>query len=181
MSLVDFCSMSKEIFPMVAQRAPAYSEAARRRKNFAGGSKEKARRVEEEAVLKSIVTPRLIELRRAFPIGRQIEILGRFEQLPRDRYGGWAGVLLGMMPAVKHSIDVYTATGEDSRRKDSMNDFFDRELIMAPLVYSDALVTWDRWIRHILSFESVKRNLEKKSLLWTRETFEEFLDQLPQD
>jgi hypothetical protein len=171
--LVEFCNLARSHFPQPALPPPGYAATGLRRKEIAGNSKEKIRRVEEEAVMRSIVTPRLIELRRRLPEHLQLVFHARILRLPRDRYGGRMRHLLSWMPSVEHRVEVMSLVGKDPGRPDQIRDFFDLELIMAPYVYSTVLVTRDRWIRHILR----KLGGEYRGL-WTHDAFEEFLDGL---
>jgi hypothetical protein len=173
MGLVDFCSLMPSLFSQPESPAPGFKAAGSWKREFAGKSREKARRVEEEAVLRSTVTPRITELYDRLPWHMQLEFYARLEKLPRDRYGGFARQLISSMPSVNHRIEVLSLVGQDPGRNDRMTDFFDLELIMAPYVYSTTLVTKDGWIRSIL-----KSLGGEYRCLWTHDAFEDFLDGL---
>lgn len=171
--LVDFCRMTYDSLSQVALQVPGFAETGIRRKEIAGESREKARRVEEEAAMRSLVTPRLIALHRRLPWHLKLEFYKQLVGLPTDRYGGVTRHLLGLMPSVEHRINVFSRVGRDPGRRDRINDFFDLELIMAPYVYSTALVTRDKWIRYIL-----KELGGEYRCLWTHDAFKEFLNGL---
>lgn len=178
LGVVSLVEMLRDSLPMQRQRAPAYAAAALRRKEFVRGDRERARRVEEEAALRSFITPRFQELGSALPLHKQLKFLNSVQELPRDRYGGATAHLLRLMPAIRHYIDVMTVAGLDPGRKDREQDFFDLELITAPLVYSDVLVTCDRRIRHILTSGLKSETTRSKQFLWVYDTFERYLETL---
>jgi hypothetical protein len=173
-SIVELCRMTKNSFSQPKEQAPRYAETARRRKEIANESREKARRVEEEEVLGSIVTPRIIELGSLLPIHVQADLAERLRSLPKDNYDGAARHLISSMPSVNHRIDIFCLVGQDPLRKDKMQDFYDRELIMAPYVYSNVFVTRDKGIRYILE----KLGGSQGKVFGKYEQFEKYLDSL---
>jgi hypothetical protein len=173
MGFVEFCKMTHARLSQLEVPAPGFAATGVRRREIAGRSREKARRVEEQEVMSSIVTPRLTELRHRLPWNLQCEFYERLTKLPTDRYGGVTRHLLASMPSIDRRVDVFSLIGEDPTRRDRINDFFDLELIMAPYVYSTVLVTRDKWIRHLL--KDLGGDLR---CLWTYEALEEFLDEL---
>ncbi len=176
--LVELCKMTRQAFSMEEGPVPALAATSLRRKEIAGGSKEKARRIEEEAALRNFVTPRFIELSRSLPLPAHLEMLRRVEELPRDRYRGAAGHLLKSMPSITQYVNVFLVIGQDPGRKDKASYFFDIELMTAPLAHSDIFVSWDRWIRPIVERVLSPTAVATKQCLWTPGAFENCLDKL---
>jgi hypothetical protein len=173
-SIVELCRMTKNSFSQPKERAPRYAETALRRKEIAGKSRERTRRVEEEAVLRSMVTPRISELSSLLPIHVQADLAERLRSLPKDSYGGAARHLISLMPSVNHRIEVFCLVGQDPLRKDDMRDFYDLELIMASYVYSNVFATRDKGIRYILE----KLGGSQDKIFGKYEKFEKYLDSL---
>ena len=176
--LVELCKMTRDSFSMQEGPTPALAATALRRREIAGESKEKARRIEEEAALRNFVTPRFIELSRSLPLPAYLEMWRRVKELPRDRYRGAAGHLLKSMPSITQYVNVFLVIGQDPGRKDKTSYFFDIELMTAPLAYSDIFVSWDRWIRPIVERVLNPTAVATKQCLWTPGAFENCLDKL---
>jgi hypothetical protein len=174
--VVELCTMMQDRLPIAEVQAPAYAAAATRRKEFARGDKEKARRIEEDAILRSTVIPLLKSLYVALPPQKRITVARSLAGISEETNDSAARNLLKSMPAITHFIDVQTAVGQDPGRKDKTRDFHDREVMMTPFVYSDVFVSRDRGIRHILSCELKEGISSKKRCIWTYNALEEYLD-----
>ena len=174
LGVVEYLDMMKSSMPMPRKEAPPYKAAAVRRRETARDGKEVAWRIEAQAVLNQVALPRLRTLMRTLPD----ELQARWRSLPPLRYVALAEYLLPHMPATRHYIDVMTAMGFDVGRDFQMNDFFDLELIKAPLVYSDALATRDRWIKHLLTKEIRGATSTNKRCVWNYDELEEYLSSL---
>ncbi len=48
-------------------------------------------------------------------------------------------------------VEVMTISGLDTNRGDSMNDFYDREMMINPLAYGDVVVSQGRWIKSMMA------------------------------
>lgn len=174
LGVVEYLDMMKSSMPLPRKEAPPYKAAAVRRREAARDSKELAWRIEAEAVLNQFVLPRLKTLMRTLPDELQV----RWRNLPTIRYIALAKYLLPHMPATRHYIDVMTAAGFDAGRGFQMNDFFDLELIKVPLVYSDALATGDKWVKHLLTKEIKGATSRSRRYVWNYDELEEYLASL---
>ncbi len=145
------------MLPLPREKAPPYQAAALRRREYAAGNKQRAWEVEKEAAARNIVAPRVEHLKQRCRDGRSLDLLGRFCRLAEDGSCVVEDTVLEKMPSVMHYIDVMTVVGWDTRRRNCVNDFFDRELIFAPFVYSDVCVTLDGGLRDVLS-QALKLN-----------------------
>jgi predicted nucleic acid-binding protein len=162
LSVVGLIEMFRDSLPMERERAPDYAATALRRRQFTHGNKELARKVEEEWILQTFITARLRALQERIPTSAQVE--------PEQ--------LLELTPSIRHDIDVMTIVGNDPNRIDKSQDFYDFELLRAPFVYSDVLVTRDKRIRHIVTSELRSDIAKSTKCLGTYDSLELYLESL---
>jgi len=176
MTLTDFIRINKVRFPTYFKSNKlAYLEKNRKRWSFTKGDKEKMRRVEEEYIAKNIIMPLLNKIRSNLPIPLQLKFFNYIKSLPKDKYGGSLGALLKNMPIIDCLIYIMAISGYDITRKDNMNDFFDREIMITSLAYSDIFVSEDKWIRHLLTNVSDIAQKNHVTYLSKLSVFEEYL------
>lgn len=74
------------------------------------------------------------------------------QNLPKSKkYGSAIEHILGFMPALSAYVETLVLSGLDTNRKDSSNDFFDRELFVYGLSYSEIFSAVDKWICSLAS------------------------------
>ena len=130
---------------------PEYSEVWEERWEYAKGNKEKMRQVEQDHYVRQILIPELQRESAKLPADARQRFAEYLKSLPQNKPGRAAGEILEHMPALKNAVEILTITGENPKRKGTMNDFFDIQMMVTPLAYADALVAPDKWIRHLLT------------------------------
>ena len=109
------------------------------------------RRIEQEHIAQLIVIPRLNEQRSELTADQQICITAKVSSLPRSKkYDSAIEHILKFMPALSAYVEMLTVSGYNTNRKDSANDFFDRELIVYGLSYSSVFAAVDRGITELI-------------------------------
>ena len=113
-------------------------------------------------------------------ISERLRITSKIDALPRSRrYGSAIEHLLRFTPALAALVEVQTISGLDITRKNSPNDFFDRELLIYALSYSGSFAAIDRWISNLValsrqgrysSFYEFANSLEALNSLLDRHT-----------
>jgi len=157
LTLTKFLKMRRGTFSFIRkERSPGYSETWRKRWQLTQGDKEKMRRYEEETIASKIMLPTMNRFRAKLPLMQQLQFIDVLKSLPRDKYGGCLAFMLAHMPALKNEIEILTISGFDNNRKGTMNDFFDIEMLAVPLAYADALVSSDKWLKHLLRIGGAK-------------------------
>lgn len=110
------------------------------------------KRIEQQSVAESIIVPRINKIRSILPMEQQLYITEKINQLPKNKNTGTClEHIFGFLPALSSYVRILTASGLDINRKDPMNDFFDKELLIYGLSYSSQFVAIDRWITRLVS------------------------------
>ena len=79
-------------------------------------------------------------------------ICARILQLPKSkRYNSAIEHMLQFMPTMAAEVEVQAISGLDTSRKDSSNDFFDREILVYAFAYAGTLAAIDRWIASLVA------------------------------
>lgn len=126
--------------------------ASRQRRELAGNSVDLARRIETEFIAREHVLPRLKKMQADMTISERLRITSKIDALPRSRrYGSAIEHLLRFTPALAALVEVHTISCLDITRKNSLNDFFDRELLIYALAYSGSFAAIDRWISNLVT------------------------------
>lgn len=124
----------------------------KKRRDLAGNSIDRARRIETEYVAQEIVLPILNRQRSCLEIEEQLPIVTRMQELPKSRrYGSAIEHILRFTPALSSFIEVQTVSGLDVNRRDSQNDFFDCDLLVYALSYVGTFCAIDRWVASLVS------------------------------
>jgi len=110
---------------------------------MAGKSLEKARRIEEEAIGRSVVNDTLHRL----PLPERWAFFHASHKRRKDRYGGLLEDIQRSSKAIAAAVQTHFATGRDISRPDKANDYFDIEFLIVPRAYSDVLAVRDKWMR----------------------------------
>lgn len=155
LTVTDLINGRKESLPRPERPPPPYSEAARRRAEYAKGNKRKAWLAEAYAIVSSVALPKMAAIRSTLPVRSQLAVLAASSSLPQDSFKSRIVPLLERMPSLLVETEVMTLSGFDTQRRDSMRDFFDLEMLVIPFTYCDALASRDRWIRHIAQSQPV--------------------------
>jgi hypothetical protein len=131
--------------------APNYKDKNIERRNITKGDQQKMRRIEIEDVARSIVIPKLNKRRSMLPIETQIQVVNAVSNFPRSKkYDSAIEYMLGFLPMISSYIHVLTISGYDINRKDTENDFYDREIAIYGLSYASVFAAKDKWIRHLM-------------------------------
>lgn len=121
-----------------------------RRREDAGASRNKARRIEQEHIARSILIPKANKIRSKLPIKIQLDIVERFKGLPKSRkYKSAIEHILKFCPALLAYAEVMTVSGLDISRKDNPNDFYDQELLVYGLSYPVLFASLDKWVKSL--------------------------------
>jgi hypothetical protein len=176
MTLTEMLKLRKSNFPFKNEtNLLSFKEQNEKRHKFTKGNKTKMRRIEEEYVANSIILPLIMKISTQLTTEQIVTVWNYIESLPKDKYGGYIKSILDYLPALKSFVEIMTITGYDINRKDSTNDFFDRELMIIPLAYADVLIAEDKWIRDLLNNVSTYVKNNKITYLSTMEEFEQYL------
>lgn len=128
------------------------ASVSKRRRDHAGNSIDLARRFETEVIAKNIVIPLFNKKRLAMDIKDQLRIVSKLDALPKSRrYGSAIEHILRFTPAISASVEVFTISGLDVTRKNSQNDFFDRDLLIYAISYSGTFAAIDKWMASLVS------------------------------
>ncbi len=150
--VVDLVRWRKDKLPQgVHETPPRFSEAYKGRRKIAGKSKKKARLIEAQAVFEDTVIPEMKGVTKWLPLETVARLQRLVDELPADKSGRRIDVVLEAMPAISNKVDIHTIAGFNVRRKDRMSDFYDIEIMVVPLAYSDVFVSQDKWMRDLLS------------------------------
>src|SRR3546814_4150648 len=105
--------------------------ASIRRREIAGNSIQRARRVEMESIARRVVLPLIKEKCETMNARDRVLVSSKIVGLPRSkRYDSTIEHMLQFMPALAAEVEVNAISGMDPTRHDSPNDFFDRELLI---------------------------------------------------
>jgi len=138
---------------------PAYQQTAQNRLKDTNGNLSKARRIETEIILKDIFLPKLKEQCSKFPLDKRLKITCRINELPRSKkYNSAIEHVLNFTPALSAYVEVLTLSGLDPNRKDSANDFFDRELLIYGLSYPTIFASTDKWVYSLIKLAEKEKN-----------------------
>ena len=118
------------------------------------------------------------EARSRLPIPQQLAFVHYVKSLPKDEYGGTMKTILRRLPSIKNFIDVMTISGMDPNKKGSVNDFVNIDILAVPLAYSDAFVSFDRWIRSMLTTRGTLIDPGKCEFVSSMEMFSQYLSGL---
>lgn len=141
-----------------------YAKILKKSSMASNGSKKKAQELERQNVLTSDVLPTLLKLVEQLEPRDRLRALERIEAF-LSSLGNQAGeVLLSKLPVCKQTVEIFTLVGENYCRKMSPNDFVDIENMIVPAVYADVFVARDKWVKDIMSRESVKSSNQTKWL-----------------
>lgn len=151
--------------------------ASRQRRELAGNSVDLARRIETEFVAREHVLPRLKKKQADMTISERLRITSKIDALPRSRrYGSAIEHLLRFTPALAALVEVQTISGLDITRKNSPNDFFDRELLIYAFSYSESFAAIDRWISNLVTMSRQGRYTAFYEFAGSLDTLNSMLD-----
>lgn len=175
-TLTEMLKLRKPNFPFkIETNILSFKEQNEKRHKFTKGNKTKMRRIEEEYVANHIILPLIKQINTLLPLEQTITVNDYIKSLPKDRFGGSIKSILENLPALQSFVEIMTITGYDINRKDNINDFFDRELLIIPLAYADVLIAEDKWIRHLLNNVSTYIKDNKIIYISTLKEFENYL------
>jgi hypothetical protein len=150
-SLTNYIAMVGQNSSPGSGDTPKYQAANIKRREFAKNEKTKMKRIEQEHVAKSIILPRINEMISRLPLAQQSFVVDKMTTLPKSKkYGSILEHALSFMPALSSYIQVLTVSGYDINRKDTDNDFFDKEILIYGLSYASVFVAIDRWIKDLI-------------------------------
>ena len=149
MSLTNLIeNLGKYTYPKIIIQKDLLQNAHINRRQDAGKSPKKARRIEQKAVFDAIVFPMIKDELLKLPLQECEYCLDEISSLTRNKKDDSPIELtLNFMPALSAWVEICTVSGFDTNRKDSLNDFYDRELLVYGLSYSSVYVAIDKWVR----------------------------------
>lgn len=135
------------IFDIIKQvPAPKYSEEAQRVWDMVRGDKEKIQRIESETIAVQFIRPAIKKL----PLAILVKFMNHLRSAPKDKYGGCLGELIGQLPSIYNHMALMAARTQQPSRKNTINDYFDNEIMPVPLAYATVFVAQDKGIRDVL-------------------------------
>lgn len=126
------------------EKPPAYSHAAKKAKANFKGDKQKLFLTEAGDIFRIYVVPAL----RQYPPHVMLQWMTYYGRPEGEN--AFFRDCLAHFPALHNYIDIMVAADTQPDRKDKNNDFFDYEIMAAPLAYSTAFVSRDKGIRDLL-------------------------------
>lgn len=179
MTLTEILKFRKLYFPFkIETNILSFKERNEKRHRFAKRNKTKMRRIEEEYVANQFILPLIKQIYTLLSLEQTITVEDYIKSLPKDRFGGSIRSILENLPALQSFVEIMTITGYDLNRKDKINDFFDRELMIIPLAYADVFVAEDKWIRHLLDNVSTYLKDNKVVFISNLEDFDKYLSEM---
>jgi predicted nucleic acid-binding protein len=182
MSLMYLLKMIGDKPPRERDIPPAFSQENIERRKLAKGSKSRMRRIAQENVVKNFILPRLNKKRSLLTIEKQLYFVERMKQLPRSKkYGSALEYILPSMPALNSYAEVSTVCGYDINRNDSMNDFYDKEIMFYGLAYSNVFVSIDKWVKDLMRNHVDSSLRARVTYFATLREFKSYLDKMYAD
>ena len=134
-----------------SKQAPKFQAANIKKREFCKGEKTKMKRIEQEYIANSIILPRFNEMVSILTLEQQSFIINKLDKLPKSKkYGGVLEHMLSFMPSLSSYVQITTVSGYDINRKDTDNDFFDKEILIYGLSYASIFVAFDRWLKDLI-------------------------------
>lgn len=134
-----------------SKQAPKFQAANIKKREFCKGEKTKMKRIEQEYIANSIILPRFNEMVSILTLEQQSFIINKLDKLPKSKkYGGVLEHMLSFMPSLSSYVKITTVSGYDINRKDTDNDFFDKEILIYGLSYASIFVAFDRWLKDLI-------------------------------
>lgn len=134
-----------------SKKTPKFQAANIKRNEFVKSEKTKMKRLEQEHIANSIILPRFNEMVSILPLEQQFFIINKLDKLPKSKkYGSVLEYMLSFMPALLSYVQIETVSGYDINRKDTDNDFFDKEILIYGLSYASIFVAFDRWLKDLI-------------------------------
>lgn len=178
-SLTDYIQLLGDDSSYKMDCAPAYQKSNISRRKITGKSINKARRIEQEHIARSLVLPKLNEERAKLPIKEQLQITKKIGNLPKSKkHGSAIEYILTFMPALSAFVDVMTFSGLDINRKDSENDFYDREFLIHGLSYPYMFAAVDKWVASLIPFCDDKQGKKSKAFFGSLKELECYLEKI---
>src|SRR3546814_1063809 len=110
--------------------------SSKRRREIAGNAIQLARRVEMESIALRLVIPLSKEKFESMNMRDRVLVTSKIVGLPRNRrYDSAIEHMLQFMPTLAAEVEVNAISGMDPTRRDSHNDFFDRELLIYAMAH----------------------------------------------
>jgi hypothetical protein len=138
------------------------------------GDWDKLLRIEEESIARNYMLPFLSKL----PLELKFAVLSIINSLPKDKYGGHMQAILESLPALKNHIEIMALSGINPLRKAKPSDFFDLEMLSAPLAYADAFVSQDKWMKDMVCNRGRFLERTKCKYISSLTDFKEYLEAL---
>jgi hypothetical protein len=172
-SLEHFIKMRQDVGdnPLCGINTLRNPESAKDRWEITKGDRSKLLRIEEESIAKNYLFPYLNKL----PIELKLVILTKIKSIPRDKYGGCMQTILESLPALRNHLELMAIPALNPLRKAKSSDFFDLEMLAAPLAYADIVVSQDKWIHDIVCNRGTFLERSKCKYFPNLDTFEEYL------
>lgn len=133
----------------IKSRKPKYQEAIRKRDTALGRDARRIRREEVAFVTEKWFIPCLEMYLQRVDSVRKACLLHELGKLRQDRNFSRTEELLKRCPALSAFVNVMVVSGRDPQRRDDMRDFFDREVLILPYAYADAIAARDKWLFHL--------------------------------
>jgi hypothetical protein len=112
------------------------------------------RRIEAEYQIRTQLLPRVKSATDRLTLLDRLTFHARLTSLPKDQYDGASTSMLKQLPTLRTKIELMSIMGFNPSRKGGMHDFFDIEIMIAPLAHANAFAAEDKWITHLLTKET---------------------------
>lgn len=156
-----------------------YHRAWNERFSFAKGNRKVMRRIELEHQITTVLLPGIQNCANQLSFLDRLTFHARLTALPLDEYDRVATSILEHLPALRARIEIMSVMGFNPHRKGTMQDFYDAEIMIAPLAYADAFAAHDRWIKQLLTKDSTILQSSRVRYLQDIPTLLAYLRELP--
>lgn len=153
-TMTDLITMARSHLPKPDHGAPEYHRAWNERFTAAKGNRTVMRRIEEEYQMTNTLLPNLAKTTKTLSPPDRRRFHERLMALPTNKHGGVSTAILEHLPVLRTRTELMAITGFNPNRKGDLHDFYDIEVMIAPVAHADAFVAQDKWITHLLTRET---------------------------
>ncbi len=168
-TITDYIAMSKDLFSLDMFTIKSdFQEVCNEKKVISKGSREINRKIEVDYILNDFVIPALMLL----PKETKDALLEYYKLQPKESI---PNIIIHNIPTLNCFVEIMHITSLDDNRKDRINDFYDREIMIEALAYVDVFVSQDKWIHNLLNNEIDLKTISNVDYFNSFECFKDYL------
>lgn len=178
LTLSDFISIINNTLPRNEIKPPELFSIRKKRREFAKGNKKNAWKVEATFLANEYILPKINNVLSTLSLNDKAKFLTYLDSFAKDEYDSCLSAILEKMPALRNYAEIITIANFDINRKNSMNDFYDIEMLIIPLAYADVVVSHDKWVKYLILHENNFEKINNTQYISNLSNFEAYLDKL---